>query len=255
MRQLAAPPAGRTPQRHRGASLLVRSSLEEEFKKHLLQQVNGDPSSSSQAERLKVRSLRESRADGLPPPRILDRVAGRFCAMHAPSSCLLPAFACAVWCVSPLGPGPERGCRSPRRIPLAQDLSAAASGSSSGAPGSSSSSAPPGSSAAPGSSSPPQDPCGEAAGGPAGLGLGGEPYHPLEFFPTSHIDLDWGAARLALPGGGAAAASDRARCFVILFGVGRAETEGIYSLRALAKEDGLPVDTIVAFEAEDDAQR
>jgi hypothetical protein len=48
---------------------------------------------------------------------------------------------------------------------------------------------------------------------------------------------------------------DRARCFVILFGVGRAETEGIYSLRALAKEDGLPVDTIVAFEAEDDAQR
>ena len=67
-------------------------------------------------------------------------------------------------------------------------------------------------------------------------GLGGELYHPLEFYPTSHIDLDWGAGRVAQPGGGPTP-STRARCFVILFGVGRAETEGIYSLRALAKEE------------------
>ena len=221
----------------------MRSSLEEEFKKHLLQHFNGDPSSSSQAERLKVR------ASG--------RAGAARCARYRASTCAVP------W---PLAPPaccphvPQHGSNLQRmggtlKLPTSpapdtalQDLSAAASSSSS------SSSSTPGS-ATPGSSSLPQDPCGEAAGGPASLGLGGEPYHPLEFYPTSHIDLDWGAGRLALPGGGATPASDRARCFVILFGVGRAETEGIYSLRALAKEDGLPVDTIVAFEAEDDAQR
>lgn len=80
-----------------------------------------------------------------------------------------------------------------------------------------------------------------------------EPYHPLEFYPTSQIDLDWGSA----PRGDEpwAGGSERSRCYVILFGVGRAETEGIYSLRAVAKDDGLPVDTIVAFENEDDALR
>jgi hypothetical protein len=85
------------------------------------------------------------------------------------------------------------------------------------------------------------------------LPLPSEGYHPLEFYPTSHIDLDWG------PGAAGdehwAGAGDRSRCFVLLFGVGRAETEGIYSLRAVAKDDGLPVDTIVAFENEDDALR
>lgn len=42
---------------------------------------------------------------------------------------------------------------------------------------------------------------------------------------------------------------------VILFGVGAFETEGIYSLRALRREDNLPQDTIIAFEDDDDAQR
>lgn len=67
------------------------------------------------------------------------------------------------------------------------------------------------------------------------LPLSHEPYHPLEFYPTSQFELDWGA-----PGAGAEpwlgpGTGDRSRCFVILFGVGRAETEGIYSLRAVAK--------------------
>ena len=87
------------------------------------------------------------------------------------------------------------------------------------------------------------------------LPLGEEPgYHPLEFCPSSQIELDWGVGGADEPWLGPSAL-DRSRCFVILFGVGRAETEGIYSLRAVAKDDGLPVDTIVAFEAEDDAMR
>lgn len=43
--------------------------------------------------------------------------------------------------------------------------------------------------------------------------------------------------------------------FVLLFGVGEAETEGIYSLRAMSREEGLPQDTIVAFEDLEDAER
>ena len=46
-----------------------------------------------------------------------------------------------------------------------------------------------------------------------------------------------------------------AQVFVILFGVGSAETEGIYSLRGMSREEGLPQDTIIAFEFEDDAMR
>ena len=46
-----------------------------------------------------------------------------------------------------------------------------------------------------------------------------------------------------------------AQVFVILFGVGTSDTEGIYSLRALSGDDGLPQDTIIAFECEDDAVR
>lgn len=42
---------------------------------------------------------------------------------------------------------------------------------------------------------------------------------------------------------------------MILFGVGTTDTEGIYSLRAVEQDEGLPVDTIVAFENEDDALR
>jgi hypothetical protein len=41
---------------------------------------------------------------------------------------------------------------------------------------------------------------------------------------------------------------------VILFGVGERETEGIYSLRG-ASDDGLPQETIIAFEDDEDAQR
>lgn len=82
-------------------------------------------------------------------------------------------------------------------------------------------------------------------------------YHPLEAYPSSGLDLDWGAELASLEerergagreGGG--------RTFVILFGVGQGcDVEGIYSLRALTKDDGLPVETIVAFENEDDAER
>lgn len=42
--------------------------------------------------------------------------------------------------------------------------------------------------------------------------------------------------------------------YVILFGVGQKDTEGIYSLRAF-NDDGLPQETIIVFEAEDDAAR
>ena len=36
--------------------------------------------------------------------------------------------------------------------------------------------------------------------------------------------------------------------YVILFGVGERDTEGIYSLRAFDKESGLPNETIILFE-------
>lgn len=42
--------------------------------------------------------------------------------------------------------------------------------------------------------------------------------------------------------------------FVILFGVGERDTEGIYSLRAIG-DDGLPTETIISFENEEDAQQ
>lgn len=42
---------------------------------------------------------------------------------------------------------------------------------------------------------------------------------------------------------------------MLLFGVGQAETEGIYSLRAMTRDEGLPQDTIVAFEDLEDAER
>ena len=42
--------------------------------------------------------------------------------------------------------------------------------------------------------------------------------------------------------------------YVILFGVGERDTEGIYSLRAFG-DDGLPQETIIVFETEEDAQR
>ncbi|MEW5301462.1 MAG: hypothetical protein WDW36_004321 [Sanguina aurantia] len=42
--------------------------------------------------------------------------------------------------------------------------------------------------------------------------------------------------------------------YVILFGVGERDTEGIYSLRAIG-DDGLPTETIISFENEEDAQQ
>lgn len=42
--------------------------------------------------------------------------------------------------------------------------------------------------------------------------------------------------------------------YIILFGLGM-EEEGIYSLRAIRREDYLPQDTIIAFVESDDAER
>ncbi len=56
-------------------------------------------------------------------------------------------------------------------------------------------------------------------------------------------------------GGVLTCAWHHAQVFVLLFGVGEAETEGIYSLRAMSREEGLPQDTIVAFEDLEDAER
>ena len=46
-----------------------------------------------------------------------------------------------------------------------------------------------------------------------------------------------------------------AQVYVILFGVGSTDTEGIYSLRVMSREEGLPQDTIIAFSTKEDAER
>ena len=43
--------------------------------------------------------------------------------------------------------------------------------------------------------------------------------------------------------------------YVVLFGVGEASTEGIYSLRSHSEETGLHVETIICFETNEDAFR
>jgi hypothetical protein len=48
---------------------------------------------------------------------------------------------------------------------------------------------------------------------------------------------------------------DLSQVYVILFGVGSTDTEGIYSLRVMSRDDGLPQDTIVAFSSKEDAER
>lgn len=48
--------------------------------------------------------------------------------------------------------------------------------------------------------------------------------------------------------------SHRMQVYVILFGVGQRDTEGIYSLRAFSA-DGVPHETIISFESEEDALR
>lgn len=96
---------------------------------------------------------------------------------------------------------------------------------------------------------------------PANLPAGG--YHPLEFYPTSQLGLEWGSPSSSSASTGkftnvdkdSSTSKDHGKIFVILFGVGSSDTEGIYSLRAVEQDDGLPVDTIVAFENEDDALR
>lgn len=51
--------------------------------------------------------------------------------------------------------------------------------------------------------------------------------------------------------------SSQKQCYVILFGMGSEETEGIYTLRTVEYEEGdvVNVDTVVAFSTEVDAQR
>lgn len=49
--------------------------------------------------------------------------------------------------------------------------------------------------------------------------------------------------------------SDIQQVYVILFGVGSRDTEGIYSLRAYNEVTGLPQETIIVFESEEDASR
>ena len=48
---------------------------------------------------------------------------------------------------------------------------------------------------------------------------------------------------------------DALQVYILLFGVGAFETEGIYSMRAVMNNDGLPIDTIIAFESQEDAER
>lgn len=48
---------------------------------------------------------------------------------------------------------------------------------------------------------------------------------------------------------------DLSQVYVILFGVGSTDTEGIYSLRVMSRDDGLPQDTIIAFSCKEDADR
>jgi Protein of unknown function (DUF3110) len=79
---------------------------------------------------------------------------------------------------------------------------------------------------------------------------------PTTEFPSSRYAGGWPlASRSGASLGASAALGDLKQVYVILFGVGETETEGIYSLRALSRDDGLPQETIIAFEDLDDAQR
>ncbi|GFH22343.1 uncharacterized protein HaLaN_19795, partial [Haematococcus lacustris] len=53
---------------------------------------------------------------------------------------------------------------------------------------------------------------------------------------------------------GSEATTNLEQVYVILFGVGERESEGIYSLRAFG-EEGLPQETIIVFESQEDASR
>jgi hypothetical protein len=115
--------------------------------------------------------------------------------------------------------------------------------------------------AAPAYRPPPALPAADRAGRPAAdradrAAAAGQ--HPHLYYPAAQRELTYrppgnAAAAAALPeslrAGGA--------CFVILFGVGRHETEGIYTLRTQECVDGAAtnVDTALAFESEVDAAR
>ncbi|KAF5840079.1 hypothetical protein DUNSADRAFT_17814 [Dunaliella salina] len=78
----------------------------------------------------------------------------------------------------------------------------------------------------------------------------------LLYAPRRDIDMwtltDQPGIDLLLAGPGAL--EHLQQVYVILFGVGERDTEGIYSLRAFG-DDGLPQETIIVFEIEEDAQR
>lgn len=90
---------------------------------------------------------------------------------------------------------------------------------------------------------------------PANLSSSTGGYHPLEFYPTSQLEFSWKDSSQLENVNEAHVLKEHGKIYVILFGVGSSDTEGIYSLRVVEHDDGLPVDTIVAFEFEDDALR
>lgn len=82
----------------------------------------------------------------------------------------------------------------------------------------------------------------------------------LESLSGRGLDTLWPlpAARSAAvgsSGGQQAWLQDFSQVYVILFGVGSTDTEGIYSLRVMSRDDGLPQDTIIAFSSKEDADR
>jgi len=75
----------------------------------------------------------------------------------------------------------------------------------------------------------------------------------------AHSSRSWGARSITYspnPPQPPWSAEKGSTIFVILFGVGGStDSEGIYSLRVMSLEEGLPQDTIIAFSAMEDAQR
>lgn len=89
---------------------------------------------------------------------------------------------------------------------------------------------------------------GRAGGSRGGMGLGGLGEAAGRLWTlTDQPGIDFLVA-------GPAVVAWLPHVYVILFGVGERETEGIYSLRAFGL-DGVPQETIITFESEEDAQR
>lgn len=94
------------------------------------------------------------------------------------------------------------------------------------------------------------------------LSVGSSDEHALEKHDAAfHQDLSVAAAGKLYSSSFGASQSptidDQTHCFVILFGMGSEETEGIYTLRTVEYDEGdvVNVDTVVAFASEVDAQR